>query len=67
MTAAESDLRGEVALAILAYLSWAEYHGGAKSLLDGSVAARLTAGRLDDSGISRALVKLMRQRRGPVG
>jgi hypothetical protein len=29
MTAAESDLRGEVALAIMAYLAWAEFHGGA--------------------------------------
>ena len=61
MNAAESDLRGEVALAILAYLAWAEAHGGTKLLLDGSVSKWLTTGRPDDPGISRALVKLRSQ------
>ena len=57
-SALEQDLRGEVALAILAYLSWSEFHGGAGSLLDGSVDRWLTSGRPDDPGIARALVKL---------
>ena len=54
----ESDLRGEVALAIMAYLAWAEAHGGTKMLLDGSVSKWLTSGKPDDPGIARALLKL---------
>jgi hypothetical protein len=59
--AAESDLRDEVALAILAYLTWAEFHGGATPLLDGTVDRWLTSGKPDDSQISRSLVKLRSQ------
>ncbi len=61
MTATESDLRGEVALAIMALLTWAAFHGGATSLLDGTVDRWLCAGRPDDPGIGRALVKLRSQ------
>jgi hypothetical protein len=61
MNAAESDLRGEVALAIMAYLTWAEFHGGATPLLDGTVDRWLCAGKPDDPGIGRALVKLRSQ------
>jgi hypothetical protein len=61
MTAAESDLRGEVALAIMAYLTWAQFHGGATPLLDGTVDRWLCAGKPDDPGIGRALVKLRSQ------
>jgi hypothetical protein len=58
MNAAESDLRGEVALAILAYLAWSDAHSDASKMLDGSIAAWLTAGKPDDPGIARALLKL---------
>jgi hypothetical protein len=58
MTAAESDLRGEVALAILAWLAWSDSHCDASKMLDGSIASWLTAGKPADPGISRALVKL---------
>ena len=58
MTAAESDLRGEVCLAILAYLAWSDSHCDASKMLDGSIASWLTAGKPADPGISRALVKL---------
>ena len=61
MTAAESDLRGEVALAIMALLTWAQFHGGATPLLDGTVDRWLCAGRPYDSQISRSLVKLRSQ------
>jgi hypothetical protein len=57
-TMSDSDLRGEVALAIMAFLTFAEFHGGAAPLLDGTIDRWLTAGRPDDPGISRALVKL---------
>jgi hypothetical protein len=55
---AESDLRGEVALAIMAYLTWAQFHGGATALLDGTVDRWLTTGKPADPQISRSLVKL---------
>ena len=55
MTAAEQDLRGEVALAIMAYLTWAEFHGGATPLLDGTVDRWLCAGRPYDPQVARAL------------
>ena len=58
MNAAEADLRGEVALAIMACLTWAEFHGGATPLLDGTVDRWLTVGKPDDPGIGRALAKL---------
>jgi len=54
----ENDLRGEVALAILAWLAWSDSHCDARRMLDGSIAAWLTAGKPDDSQISRSLVKL---------
>jgi hypothetical protein len=60
-TALEQDLRGEVALGILAYLAWADAHSDASKMLDGSIAAWLTAGKPDDPGIARALVKLRSQ------
>lgn len=55
MTAAEYDLRGEVALTIMALLTWAQFHGGATSLLDGTVDRWLCAGRPHDPQIARAL------------
>jgi len=58
MTAAEQDLCGEVALAVMAYLTWAQFHGGATRLLDGTVDRWLTSGKPDDPQISRSLVKL---------
>lgn len=48
-------LGGEVALAIMAYLTWAEFHGGATPLLDGTVDRWLCAGRPYDPQIARAL------------
>jgi hypothetical protein len=54
MTAAESDLRGEVALAIMAYLAWADAHGRVGTLLDGSVAAWLADGKPEDPQLRRA-------------
>jgi hypothetical protein len=59
--ALESDLRGEVCLAILAWLAWADAHSDARKMLDGSIAAWLTAGRPDDPQISRSLAKLRSQ------
>jgi hypothetical protein len=61
MNSAEQDLRGDTALAILAYLAWSDAHCDARKMLDGSIAAWLTAGRPDDPGIGRALVKLRSQ------
>jgi hypothetical protein len=61
MTAAEQDLRGDTTLAILAYLAWSDAHSDARKMLDGSIAAWLTAGKPDDPGIGRALVKLRSQ------
>ena len=61
MTAAESDLRGDTTLAILAYLAWADGHCDARKMLDGSISAWLTAGKPDDRQISRSLVKLRSQ------
>jgi hypothetical protein len=60
VNAAESDLRGEVALAIMAFLTWAEFHGGAGALLDGSVSRWLTVCRPADHGIARALTNTRR-------
>jgi hypothetical protein len=54
----EQDLHGEVALAIMAYLTWAQFHGGATALLGGTVDRWLCAGRPVDPQISRSLVKL---------
>jgi hypothetical protein len=61
MNAAEQDLRGDTTLAILAYLAWSDGHCDARRMLDGSIAAWLTAGRPDDPGIARALKKLRSQ------
>lgn len=61
MSAAESDLRGDTALAILAFLAYSDAHCDARKMLDGSIAAWLTAGKPDDSQISRSLVKLSTQ------
>lgn len=55
MNAAEADLRGEVALVVMALLTWAQFHGGATSLLDGTVDRWLCAGRPCDPQIARAL------------
>jgi hypothetical protein len=57
----DSDLRGDTALAILAYLAWSDGHGDARKMLDGSISAWLTAGRPDDPQIARALGKLRSQ------
>lgn len=51
----ESDLRGEVALAIMALLTWAEFHGGRTALIDGTVERFITAGKPADSQVSRAI------------
>jgi len=61
MTAAESDLRGDTTLAILAYLAWSDAHGDARLMLDGSIARWLTSGRPYDPQISRSLAKLRSQ------
>ena len=58
--AADADLRGEVALAIMAFLTWATFHGDAGALLDGSVDRWLTAGQPADPGIARALTNTRR-------
>jgi len=58
MNSAEQDLRGDTALAIMAYLAWSDSHCDARKMLDGSISAWLTAGRPDDPQISRSLVKL---------
>jgi hypothetical protein len=56
MTAAEEILRGETALAIMAFLSWAEmYRGGARVVLDGAISSWVTVGRPADLQIARAL------------
>ena len=55
MTTAETDLHGEIALAIMAFLTWAQFHGGATRLLDGTVDRWLCAGRPYDPQIARAL------------
>ena len=55
MTAAEHDLRGEVALAIMALLTWAEFHGGITPIIDGTVERFITTGRPADPGITRAI------------
>jgi hypothetical protein len=55
MTAAESDLRGETALAIMALLTWAEFHGGITPIIDGTVERFITAGKPHDAGINRAI------------
>lgn len=54
----ESDLHGEVALAIMVFLTFAEFHGGAAPLLDGTVDRWLCAGKPDDPQIARCLLKL---------
>jgi hypothetical protein len=59
--ALESDLRGDTALAILAYLAWSDGHCDARKMLDGSIGAWLTAGRPDEPQISRSLAKLRSQ------
>jgi hypothetical protein len=58
-TVVESDLRGDVAIAIMAFLSFAEmYRGGARVVLDGAIADWITIGKPADPQISRALLKL---------
>ena len=56
-TVNDSDLRGEVALAIMALLSWAEFHGGRTALIDDTVERFVTAGT-GDPAITRSLDKL---------
>jgi hypothetical protein len=58
--ALESDLRGETCLAVLAFLTWAQFHGGATPLLDGTVDRWLCAGRPYDPQIARALTNTRR-------
>jgi hypothetical protein len=61
MSADEQDLRGEVALTLMALMSWAEmFRGGCRMLLDGSVAAWLEAGRPSDPQFARALTNTRR-------
>jgi len=55
LTGTEQDLRGEVALCLMALLSWAEFHGGLTPLIDGTVERFITAGRPADPGITRAI------------
>jgi hypothetical protein len=55
MTAAEEDLRGEVALCLMALLTWAEFHGGLTPLIDGTVERFITAGKPADPSITRAV------------
>jgi hypothetical protein len=59
MNAAETDLRGEVALAIMALMTWAEFHGGLSPLIDGTVERFINAGK-PDAGISRAITNTRR-------
>jgi hypothetical protein len=58
--ALESDLRGETCLAVLAFLTWAQFHGGATPLLDGTVDRWLGAGRPYDPQIARVLTNTRR-------
>jgi len=55
MSAAEQDLRGDTAIAIMALLTWAEFHGGRTALIDGTIERFVTAGGDRDPQISRAL------------
>jgi hypothetical protein len=55
MTTAETDLRGEVALCLMALLTWAEFHGGITPIIGGTVERFITAGKPADPGISRAI------------
>jgi len=49
-----------VALAILAFLTFAVFHGGAAPLLDGTIDRWLTAGKPCDPQIARALTNTRR-------
>jgi hypothetical protein len=60
MTAAEQDLRGEICLSILAFLTFAEFHGGSAPLIDGTIDKWLCAGRPHDPQIARALTNTRR-------
>ena len=53
--ALESDLHGQVAICLMALLSWAEFHGGRTALIDGTVERFVTAGKPADPQISRAI------------
>ena len=54
MTAAEQDLHGQVAICLMALLSWAEFHGGRTALIDDTISRFVCAGRPHDAGIDRA-------------
>jgi hypothetical protein len=52
---AEQDLRGDVAVCLMALISWAERTGGLTPLIDGTVERFLCSGRPCDPGISQAI------------
>jgi hypothetical protein len=58
--AIEQDLRGETCLAILALLTWAEFHGGRTALIDDTIERFVTVGCPADHGITRALANTKR-------
>ena len=58
--AAESDLRGEVALCLMALFVWAEFHGGLDPWIDRTVERFITAGQPADAGITRAIANTRR-------
>ena len=53
--AADADLRGEVALCLMALLTWGESHGGLTPLIDGTVARFIAAPGPADPAITRAI------------
>jgi hypothetical protein len=60
VTAAEQDLRGDTALAVMALLTWAEFHGGRTVLIDGTIERFITTGGPPDPQVSRALANTRR-------
>ena len=55
MTAAEQDLRGDVAICLMALFSWVEFHGGRTVLIDDTIERFITAGGSADLSITRAI------------
>ncbi|MGD0836916.1 MAG: hypothetical protein ABSB49_09775 [Polyangia bacterium] len=53
----EADLRGEVALALMALLTWAEFHGARAPEIGITIEKFLALGK-PDTGISRAIAKV---------
>ena len=58
MNAAESDLRSDTCIAVMALMTWAEFHGGRDALIGNTIERFVAAGGPDDPGITRALVKV---------